>query len=113
MDKILTQKDVDNQCVINGVKVFEAGCEFEAYCKFGGSCEFEAGCSINGYLIIKWLTMANVDGSGRKLLIIKHKLGYYIEAGCFSGGLDEFCNKAAGEGKMTYVAVIKAVCNVL
>ena len=54
------------------------------------------------------MNMSNVDGSGRKILIIVHKGGIKIEAGCFDGTLDEFCAKAEVEGKTRYVKVVKA-----
>ena len=57
--------------------------------------------------------MSNVDGSGRKINIIVHTEGIKIEAGCFGGTLDEFCEKAASEGKTRYARVVRAAAEAL
>ena len=56
-----------------------------------------------------WLTLGNVDGSGRQVKVVKYDGGLLVEAGCFQGTLEEFCTKAAAEGKDRYVRVISAV----
>ena len=63
---------------------------------------------MSGVKVLALMNMSNVDGSGRKILIIVHKNGIKIEAGCFSGTLNEFCTKAESEGKTRYVKVVKA-----
>jgi hypothetical protein len=60
-----------------------------------------------------FLQLDNVDGSGRKILIIKHSDGVLIRAGCFLGTAEEFLERAEQEGKSRYVAVIKAVMAVM
>ena len=45
--------------------------------------------------------------------VVKHDGGIKIEAGCFIGTLAEFTAKAESEGKLRYVAVIKAIAEVL
>jgi hypothetical protein len=52
--------------------------------------------------------MSNVDGSGRRINIIVHTEGIKVEAGCFGGTLDRFCEKAQGEGKTRYAKVVRA-----
>ena len=84
-------------------------CNFGNGCKFGNYCKFGSGCKINNYTVNRFLTLANVDGSGRQVLMIWHDTGVYIEAGCFTGSLEEFCAKAESEGKHRYITVIKAV----
>ena len=59
------------------------------------------------------MNMSNVDGSGRKILIIVHTEGIKIEAGCFGGTLDEFCDKALSEGKKRYARVVRAAAEAL
>ena len=45
--------------------------------------------------------------------VVKYASGIKIEAGCFIGTLEEFTAKAESEGKLRYVAVIKAIAEVL
>lgn len=68
---------------------------------------------INGYEVITWMTAANITSTGRAVLIVKHKDGIYIEAGCFSGNLADLVAKATAEGKPQYVKVIEAIASVL
>ena len=44
---------------------------------------------------------------------IVHTDGIKIEAGCFGGSLDEFCEKAGREGKTRYVRVVRAAAEAL
>jgi NDP-sugar pyrophosphorylase family protein len=59
------------------------------------------------------MTMANVDGSGRRVHIYVHTNGIIVRAGCFKGDLDEFCQKATKEGKTRYARVIRAAAEAL
>ena len=59
------------------------------------------------------MCMSNVDGSGRKINIIVHTAGIKIEAGCFGGTLDRFCEKAAADGKTRYARVVRAAAEAL
>jgi hypothetical protein len=62
-----------------------------------------------GVTVQSWLTLGNVDGTGRQVKVVKHAEGVRVEAGCFQGTLEEFCAKAASEGKDRYVRVVSAV----
>jgi hypothetical protein len=64
-------------------------------------------------VVLSWLTLANVDGSGRQLRLVKHASGVVVEAGCFQGTVEEFCQRAQKEGKTKYVAVVTAVAAVM
>ena len=79
------------------------GCTLGAYCKIGGDARWM------GVTVQSWLTLANVDGTGRQVKVVKHAEGVRVEAGCFQGTLEEFCAKAASEGKGRYVRVVAAV----
>ena len=80
----------------------------------GNRCIIGYGCTWLGVQVYKWLTLANVDGSGRQLKVVVAVDGSVkVEAGCFVGTADEFCKKAAAEGKGTYVAVVRAVVQAL
>ena len=57
--------------------------------------------------VIDFFTMANVDGTGRKIHIYIHTSGILVRAGCFKGSLDDFCGKAESEGKIKYARVVK------
>ena len=78
-------------------------------CKLGHGCELGANTQWMGVVVESWLTLANVDGLGRQIKVVKHALGVRVEAGCFQGTLEDFCTKAAGEGKGRYVRVVSAV----
>lgn len=72
-----------------------------AYCTLGNGCKLGSNCSWLG--VESWLTLANVDGSGR------HAAGVKVEAGCFVGSLEKFCAKAAAENKHRYAAVAEVM----
>ena len=82
-------------------------------CKLGNFCKLGDGCAWLGVTVESWLTLANVDGTGRQVKVVKHAGGIKVEAGCFAGTLEEFTAKAESEGKLRYVAVIKAIAEVL
>ncbi|MDK4689769.1 hypothetical protein, partial [Kingella negevensis] len=75
----------------------------------GSSFKFGKRLKIEGVEVINFMTMANVDGSGRQIQIIVHTKGLLIRAGCFVGTLDEFCAKAESEYKTRYSKVVRAV----
>ena len=114
-------------CKLGAYCTLGASCTLGAYCKFGAYCTLGASCTLGndctlgnnctlgvnaqwmGVTVQSWLTLANVDGTGRQIKVVKHEGGVRVEAGCFQGTLEEFCAKAAGEGKDRYVRVISAV----
>lgn len=55
--------------------------------KFGEESKFGADCIIEGVVASRIMTLANVDGSGRQILLIWHAGGVLVRAGCFLGGL--------------------------
>ena len=61
-----------------------------------------------GLEVIDFFTMANVDGTGRRIHIYVHTKGITIRAGCFIGTLDKFCMKAEDEGKYLYAITVRA-----
>jgi NDP-sugar pyrophosphorylase family protein len=61
-----------------------------------------------GLEVIDFFTMANVDGTGRKIHIYVHTKGVTVRAGCFKDSLDEFCMKAEDEGKHLYSTTVRA-----
>ena len=84
------------------------------YCTIGNGCSIGDGCTWLGVRASKWLTLANVDGSGRQLKVVVAVDGSVkVEAGCFVGTADEFCDRAKDEGKGTYVSVVRAVAQAL
>ena len=85
-----------------------------SYSYIGNYCTIGYGCTWLGVQVYKWLTLANVDGSGRQLKVVVAVDGSVkVEAGCFVGTADEFCDRAKDEGKGTYVAVVRAVVQAL
>ena len=61
--------------------------------------------------------MANVDGTGRYITIMRHpptNAGEItVTAGCFFGSLDEFCTKANAENKPRYARTARAIAEIL
>ena len=116
---------------------FERSCEFDSYCAFGNYCEFGSGCAFGnncvlgtgckigpantltgctvlGLVVKRFMTLANVDGSGRLVLVVLGECGNIkVETGCFCGSVDEFCERAEQEGKHRYVVAIKAMCEII
>ena len=79
----------------------------------GDSLKYGKRLTCEGVKVIALMTMANVDGSGRKIHIYIHTEGIKIVAGCFSGTLNEFCDKAFSENKTRYAKVVKAAAEAL
>ena len=105
---------IGHGCTIgNGCRI-GYGCSIGNDGTIGNRCIIGYGCTWLGVQVYKWLTLANVDGSGRQLKVVVAVDGSVkVEAGCFVGTADEFCKKAAAEGKGTYVAVVRAVVQAL
>ena len=83
------------------------------YNTLGDKLRFGKRLKLSGCKVLALMCMSNVDGSGRKINIIVHTGGINIEAGCFGGTLDEFCEKAASEGKTRYARVVRAAAEAL
>jgi NDP-sugar pyrophosphorylase family protein len=82
-------------------------CTIGDYCKFGDCCKFGYGCEIASIKIVKLMTLSNVDGSGRQVKLIFDGENVHIEAGCFFGDVNGFCEKAEKEGKHFYSKIIR------
>lgn len=101
-------------CQLGGGCKLGEDCELGGGCKLGMYCELERGCELENGPVEQWLTLANVDGSGRQILLIVRPDGVrHIRAGCFFGTQDEFVARANGQGKFKYAAVIPAVFDAL
>ena len=74
----------------------------------GDSLRYGGRLTVAGVKVRRLMTLANVDGSGRQVLVLAHTEGVKIECGCFSGTLDEFCARADSEGKKRYSRVVRA-----
>ena len=111
---------IGNYCTIGYSCTIGNGCRIGYGCSIGNDgtignrCIIGYGCTWLGVQVSKWLTLANVDGSGRQLKVVVAVDGSVkVEAGCFVGTADEFCDRAKDEGKGTYVAVVRAVVQAL
>lgn len=91
---------------------FDEAVVFPRYSEFGSYSKFGSNSEIEGVIFTKMMQLQNLDGSGRQVNIIKHSEGIIIRAGCFLGTPEQFCSKALSEGKKTYAAVVKAICDV-
>jgi hypothetical protein len=53
------------------------------------------------------MTLSNVDGSGRQIKLIFDGKKIHVEAGCFFGNVNDFCEKAESEGKYFYSKILR------
>ena len=79
-----------------------------AFSTLGDYCMLGYRCTLEGSEFLRFMTLGNVDGTGRQILVIVRESEINIRAGCFYGTLDAFCERAAREGKPFYVAVVRA-----
>ena len=92
---------------------FDHGSEFDAYAEFGAYSKFGAGCSYRGFVFEKFMLSANIDGSGRQIKIFSAGKIVMVEAGCFWGTAEEFCNRAKNEGKNIYANIVGAIAKAI
>lgn len=108
-----------DSCTLGDYCTLGDGCTLGDCCTLGidytlgDGCTLSNGCVWLGVQVQSWLTVSNVDGSGRQVKIVKHAEGVKVEAGCFMGTLEKFCEAAAAEGKQRYVAVITAIAGAM
>ena len=101
---------IGDDCTIGDGCTIGYGCTIGDDCTIGNDCTIGDGCTWLGVKVKSWLTLANVDGSNRQIKIVRSDGGEIkIEAGCFTGTLDDFIAKAKSEGKLRYVAIIGAI----
>jgi hypothetical protein len=97
-----------NVCTFVNDYAFGYGCKFGYGCTFGNVCTFGNDCQINTIKIVKLMTLSNVDDSGRQVKLIFDGRNVHVEAGCFFGNVNDFCEKAESEGKHFYSKMIRA-----
>ena len=117
--------DFSSSCVFETDCTFDRCCTFAKYCKLARGCtldkgcEFGAcinlvGCTVLDLVVKRFMTLANVDGSGCQVLIVLGECGNIkVETGCFQGTVKELCSRAKSEGKLVYVAVITAAAKAM
>ena len=85
-------------------------CTLGKECTLGNECTLGDECKWLGVIVSAWLTISNVDGSGRQVKCVLGKCGTkMVEAGCWRGTVEAFVARARNEGRHTYAAVIPAV----
>ena len=108
-----------NGCTLGDYCTLGYGCTLGDRCTLGGRCTLGYGCKLgNGCTIAytavdQFVTLGNVDGSGRQILLIRTGTQITVLAGCFKGSVDEFVKRAKDEKKLVYAAVIPAVAKAL
>jgi len=112
--------EIGNGAEIGDRVEIAAGAEIGNSARIGDCVEIGNGAEIGdrvkigdkfrceGLEVIDFFTMANVDGTGRKIHIYVHTKGVTVRAGCFKDTLDEFCMKAEDEGKHLYAVTVRA-----
>lgn len=98
-----------NDCTLGNWCDIGTGCRLGDGCRLGTGCNLGNDCTLEGVVARHWLTLANVDGTGRQILVVSDGATTKIRAGCFVGTPDEFVAKAKIEGKTRYASVIPAV----
>ena len=78
------------------------------WAEIGYSARIGSKFRCEGLKVIDFFTMANVDGTGRRIHIYVHTEGIAVRAGCFIDTLDEFCWKAEQEEKYLYSVTVRA-----
>lgn len=123
--KIGRRSIVKQRCRIGDDCTIEHGCHIEYRSKLGERCDIGAmcvigprvklgsGCTWHGSEVIDWVSMSNIDKTGRTVKIIMHKSGIFVEAGVFVGSLDDYLSKQAVEGNEKSASIVKAVCDVM
>ena len=86
--------------------------EIGDYAEIGDFAKIGDKFRCEGLEVIDFFTMANVDGTGRRIYIYVHTAGITIRAGCFKGTLNEFCMQADDEGKTLYARTVRAAAEV-
>ena len=112
--------EIDDYAEIGDCAVIGKWAKIGNYAKIGNSVEIGEWVIIGdcvqigdkfrceGLEVIDFFTMANIDGTGRRINIYVHTKGIAIRAGCFIGTLDKFCRKAEDEGKYLYSRTVRA-----
>ena len=119
MKKITDKNKQFNNAEFDAGSEFGEESKFGAYAKFGAESEFGSGskfgsgCSYRGFAFKKFMSSANIDGSGRQIKIFSAGKAVMVEAGCFWGTAEEFCNRAKKEGKNTYFNVVGAIAKAI
>lgn len=109
---------VGSNTVIGNDVEFEGPVFVEHAVNLGAAVKFNNGLYWRGHEILRFMSLANVDGTGRQVIVFLARLGkdrtqVLVHAGCFFGSAVAFCNKADSEGKPVYVEMITAAANAL
>ena len=99
---------VGKRAVIGDYAEIGDGAEIGDYAEIGDGVKIGDKFRCEGLKVIDFFTMANVDGTGRRIHVYVHTEGITIRAGCFKGTLNEFCMKAEDEGKTLYARTVRA-----
>ena len=102
-----------NGTIFGNYTTFGNGTIFGNNTKFGDGTTFGRNIEWNKTITNHIYKLANIDGSGRQVLIAKCNKNELIriEAGCFKGTSEEFINRANHENKLMYVQLVGAFCD--
>lgn len=113
--QIGTDCEIGDHCRIGPYSQVGAGCEIGnhgrvgPYSQIGDHCRIGRDSTIEGVVARRFLTMANVDGTGRQVLIVTDGKTARVRAGCFVGTPSAFAAKAEAQGKTLYARLIPLV----
>jgi hypothetical protein len=88
-------------CGFGEICCFGSECRFGEVCSFGDCCSFDKGGFFNGKRALPGYPLLALSGAGsanRTVYAFNVEGGPWIEAGCFSGDLDDFRAKVRADG---------------
>lgn len=98
--------------VIQDLCTLKSGANISHGATIGNGCNIELPARLEDKDMLAFMTLGNLDGSGRQVLLVKHAGGVTIRAGCFIGTAEGFCKRAALEHELVYVNVVNAIIKV-
>ena len=80
---------------------------------FGACTKFGDDCYIEDEKLVKIITAANIDGTGRQVMLIFNGETVKVRAGCFFGTYQEMARNALSESKPVYASVVTAMAEAM
>jgi NDP-sugar pyrophosphorylase family protein len=113
-------------CTLGGDCTLGDGCELGYGCKLGDRCTLGDGCELGqecklgdgctwlGVKVERFMTAANIPGSGQQVTVVLGSCGAVKVEDCFYfGTADEFCALVESEGGLIYARVVRAIAEAI
>ena len=115
-----------DECTLGGDCTLGDGCELGYGCKLGDRCTLGDGCELGqecklgdgctwlGVKVERFMTAANIPGSGQQVTVVLGSCGAVKVEDCFYfGTADEFCALVESEGGLIYARVVRAIAEAI